>query len=279
MTHATRPVGIPQAFRRLPWPSGTWLDCRSKEDYLCADRKKTVLTFRWFDRSWVRCGSVPVSVAVAGRFSRKGDEMTETLKVPQPARRRRGVTLIEAVLYIAVALALIVGGLIFYQQASFASRVNRFASTASSLVSEARAIAAGSGNADTLLVPGAMENVLIAQASVPVSELDVTQPLGQRIRHPWGSFVTLGLQRTGGYTYLNFYMDSIPLEVCTRLAWFDGTGRGMFSTNINGINPRDDAGGSSGDILANDRSGASCRASDVNGNGKVSVSISHRMTD
>ncbi|MFO0514601.1 MAG: hypothetical protein ACK5YF_06575 [Rhodobacterales bacterium] len=33
--------------------------------------------------------------------------------MPQPARRRRGVALIEAVLYIAVALALIVGGLFF----------------------------------------------------------------------------------------------------------------------------------------------------------------------
>lgn len=34
---------------------------------------------------------------------------------------RRGVTLIEAVLYIAVALGLIVGGLVFYQQASRAA--------------------------------------------------------------------------------------------------------------------------------------------------------------
>ncbi len=37
-----------------------------------------------------------------------------------PAVRRRAVTLIEAVLFIAVALAVIVGGLAFYQQASIA---------------------------------------------------------------------------------------------------------------------------------------------------------------
>ncbi len=40
------------------------------------------------------------------------------------AARRRGVTLIEAVLYISIALALIVGGLVFFQQASLAQRTN-----------------------------------------------------------------------------------------------------------------------------------------------------------
>jgi hypothetical protein len=37
-----------------------------------------------------------------------------------PLRRNRAVTLIEAVLYISIALALIVGGLVFFQQASTA---------------------------------------------------------------------------------------------------------------------------------------------------------------
>ena len=37
---------------------------------------------------------------------------------------RRGVTLIEAVLFISIALGLIVGGLVFFQQASLAARTN-----------------------------------------------------------------------------------------------------------------------------------------------------------
>jgi hypothetical protein len=41
-----------------------------------------------------------------------------------PLRRNRAVTLIEAVLYISIALALIVGGLVFFQQASTAQKTN-----------------------------------------------------------------------------------------------------------------------------------------------------------
>ncbi|MCA3438753.1 MAG: hypothetical protein INF50_00170 [Rhodobacter sp.] len=41
-------------------------------------------------------------LVTAGRFMRIGDEVTVNLKVPQPARRRRGVTVIEAVLYIVI---------------------------------------------------------------------------------------------------------------------------------------------------------------------------------
>ncbi len=66
----------------------------------------------------------PLPMPDAGRGARKGDKVTGNLKVAQPAKRLRGVTLIEAVLYIAISLALIVGGLVFYQQSAFASRMN-----------------------------------------------------------------------------------------------------------------------------------------------------------
>jgi hypothetical protein len=221
---------------------------------------------------------VPVAVAVAGRFSRKGDEMTETLKVPQPARRRRGVTLIEAVLYIAVALALIVGGLVFYQQASMASRVNRFTSTASSLISESRLLAVQTEGLS--MPPGTLENVLIAQASVPVSDLDVTKPLGERIRHPWGSFFGMSIQDAGVINYLTLATFSIPVSACARLAWFDGTGRGIFATNIASVTAEDDVSGSMQmSINPNDRSGAVCRSSDLDGNGRVNFRMWLELRD
>lgn len=55
-------------------------------------------------------------------------------------RRKRAVTLIEAVLYISVALALIVGGLVFYQQASTAGKTNAFIRQISALIVEASTI-------------------------------------------------------------------------------------------------------------------------------------------
>ena len=39
-------------------------------------------------------------------------------------KRYRGVTLIESVLFIVIALAVFVGGLVFFQQASESTRVN-----------------------------------------------------------------------------------------------------------------------------------------------------------
>lgn len=53
---------------------------------------------------------------------------------------RRGVTLIEAVLFIAVALGLIVGGLVFYQQATLAARVNEQTRLFSSMYAEVNAL-------------------------------------------------------------------------------------------------------------------------------------------
>ncbi len=204
--------------------------------------------------------------------------MTGTLKVPQPARRRRGVTLIEAVLYIAVALALIVGGLVFYQQASMASRVNRFTSTVSSLVSESRVLAVQ--NEGWSAAPGTLEDVLIAQGSVPVSDLDVTKPLGERIRHPWGSFIGMSIQDSGAINYLTLATYSIPVSACARLAWFDGTGRGIFATNIASVTAEDDVSVSMQmNIDPNDRSGAVCRSGDLDGNGKVNFRMSLQLRD
>ncbi|MFN7599100.1 MAG: hypothetical protein ACK5PT_20670 [Cereibacter sp.] len=222
-----------------------------------------------------------VPVAVAGCFARKGDEVTWTLKVAQPAKRRRGVTLIEAVLYISVALALIVGGLVFYQQASMASRVNRVASTASSLISESRVLAVQ--NEGLWMVPGTLETVLIAQGSVPVSELDLTKPLGQRIRHPWDSNMLLDFFDAGAITYLAYRMNSIPVGACARLAWLDGAGRGMFATNITGVAVSDDVssgpGAMSASILPNDMSGAVCRSRDLDGNGRVNTYMWLQLRD
>jgi len=56
----------------------------------------------------------------------------------------RGVTLIEAVLFISVALGLIIGGLVFYRQADMNARVGRQANVLTGLLVEARAIAMAS---------------------------------------------------------------------------------------------------------------------------------------
>ncbi len=202
--------------------------------------------------------------------------MTPTPDSMRRPLRRRGVTLIEAVLYIAVALALIVGGLVFYQQASTASRVNRLASTASSLISESRALALG--NPGLFTTPGSLETILITQGSVPMSELDMTKPVGERIRHPWDSNIVLSLTELGGVTYVTFRMNSIPVAACSRLAWVDGTGRGMFSDGIYGVAVSDNVSpATSISVFPNDRSGAVCSGRDLNADGRVNTFMWHRF--
>jgi stage V sporulation protein SpoVS len=221
-----------------------------------------------------------VPMLAPGCAALKGDEVTGNIKVPQPARRRRGVTLIEAVLYIAVSLALIVGGLVFYQQASMASRVNRLAGTMTSLISEARALAVQTSGLG--FVPGTLETVLITQGSVPASALDVTRPVGQRIRHPWDSNVLLDFFDLGGDTAVTLRMNSIPVEACTRLAWVDGAGRGMFATRMTGVAVSDDpitGMATSVSIFPDDRSGAVCRSRDLDGNGRVNTFMWFRLGD
>ena len=58
-------------------------------------------------------------------------------------RRNRAVTLIEAVLYISIALALIVGGLVFFQQASTAARTSAMVRHVSAIVAETRVLMKG----------------------------------------------------------------------------------------------------------------------------------------
>ena len=77
-----------------------------------------------------------------GRIRLK-DYIISLLGPPVSARARRGVTLIEAVLFIALALGLIVGGLVFYQQASRAARVNEQVRLFSSMFTEVQALLRG----------------------------------------------------------------------------------------------------------------------------------------
>ena len=176
-----------------------------------------------------------VPVAVAGCFARKGDEVTGNLKVPQPARRRRGVTLIEAVLYIAIALALIVGGLVFYQQASTASRMNATVSMVSSLISETQAVAAESR---VLPAYAAFSGYLVTRGAVPSAWLDTSKPADEQIRNPWGGLVQVWpgfiTGPSGGAFQVQVFLTDLPLQICTRLLASNTVGRNIVMHGYNG---------------------------------------------
>ena len=148
---------------------------------------------------------------------------------------RRGVTLIEAVLFISVALGLIVGGLVFYQQAALAARTNAFIRQLAALVVETRVLYRGIGISDTfdesdLLSSGIdggvrIDDVLVAMGAVPS---DTIVPVrgstalmpGSRLIHPWGGELSVmvgGLQTYSGGNMLQITALALPRAACMRL--------------------------------------------------------------
>ncbi len=209
-------------------------------------------------------------------------------KVPQPAKRRRGVTLIEAVLYISVALALIVGGLVFYQQAAFQSRMNSVVRTYSALIAEARTVT-GEGFSIEGDAGVHFENLLYARGAVPAELWDATKPSGERLRLPFPNMsATLGvLLAADGTSTIVLFQQNMPVNLCSRLfvvsrrdtRYANGAfGTALFSDEV--------FGGPSvlhffdfSPSISLAQAGTYCRSADANGNGLVTTQIIFRTSD
>ena len=186
--------------------------------------------------------------------------------------RSRGVTLIEAVLYISIALALIIGGLVFYQQASLAARVSQQIRVVSSIVSESRAmftdpsslvslpsITVSSVEQMALMTGARLDTILISAGSI-APDVILNPPRGSGpftiyLENEWGG----GIYVVGGRTPDNqlslvIALGSIPRAACTRLAWSGPDGQGAVSDGIRAVGFSTAAGGSFFGLPQNDLS-------------------------
>lgn len=166
-------------------------------------------------------------------------------------RARRGVTLIEAVLFISIALGLIVGGLVFFQQASLAARTNDAVRGISAIASETRAAYRTQDD-----FSGVSADVLIASGAVPSSQIiadadTVTAGNQPGIVNEWNQPVTIGASAanlgtpfTGATvaasTYFTITYENVPAAACTRLATASD-GAGPIGPGIVAIRVRDAA--------------------------------------
>ena len=132
---------------------------------------------------------------------------------PTALRRHRAVTLIEAVLYISIALALIVGGLVFFQQASTAAKTSATVRQLSATLAEARVYLQG--------MPVTVEShdvtpVLISAGAVPqdmvTSPTTLSNPFGGTTRF----YTVMGGFGAGG-RLINIRLTDVPQRVCVRL--------------------------------------------------------------
>jgi type II secretory pathway pseudopilin PulG len=163
------------------------------------------------------------------------NEMTSTSTLARAARlgstRKRGVTLIEAVLYISIALALIVGGLVFFQQASLAQRTNSAVRNISAIASETRGL-----YQQQTSFTGFDQSALINAGAVPTSLIS-----GSNLVNEWGGTILAGpnavltapaLAAGEGFTVT---YPSLPTAACVRLTTTDASGTGRVGSGIRSI--------------------------------------------
>jgi len=135
-----------------------------------------------------------------------------------PRRRNRAVTLIEAVLYISIALALIVGGLVFFQQASNAAKTSAMVRQFSAILAEARVQIKGVPL--KIGTPFYLNNFMIAAGAVPPDMVtSETDPwAGQLLSNPFGgTTMIVGNTTAANGATIQIVSSNVPQGVCARL--------------------------------------------------------------
>lgn len=147
--------------------------------------------------------------------------------------RKRGVTLIEAVLYISIALALIVGGLVFFQQASLAQRTNGAVRNISAIASEVRALWSQENTFN-----GVTDVALIRAGAVPSSLVD-SSVTPNVLRNEWAAVIGIAASPVQGSlaagTGFTVRYNNVPEAACVRLTSADVTGSGRVGSGIRSV--------------------------------------------
>ena len=143
-----------------------------------------------------------------------------------PPQWERGATLIEAVLFTVIALGLITGGVVFFEQASISAQTNSTIRLIASLQSQVRSLhqsQADFGTAD-------MTTLLITTNAVPSSLQRDTDSDGtaDTIVNNMGGKVTV----TGATSRFTFKAEDIPVGICSRIVPFNDLGYGPAGTGI-----------------------------------------------
>ena len=165
----------------------------------------------------------------------------------------RGATLIEAVLFTVVALGLVTGGVVMYEQASNSSRNNEIIRMIAALQSQVRALhqsQAGFGTAD-------MADLLIASNAVPSSLQTDTDDDGDNdaIISPFGGDVTV----TGATENFTIEVEEVPVGICSRILACDAAGNGTIGTGIVSVTDGTDT---DSDGMTTDQAATFCTAND-----------------
>lgn len=145
---------------------------------------------------------------------------------PPPRLDERGATLIEAVLFTVIALGLVIGGIVFFEQASMSARTNEAVRMMASLQSQVRALFQSQPNFGTANIG----DLLISANAVPSAMQNDADNDGTNdsLVNAFGGDVTV----TGATDQFEIELTDVPVNVCTRMAPFDELGNGVIGTGI-----------------------------------------------
>lgn len=138
----------------------------------------------------------------------------------------RGATLIEAVLFTVIALGIVSGGVLLYEQATRSARTNETVRMLTSLQSQTRALFQTQSNFGT----SSINTALIVSNAIPSAFQRDTNNDGDNdaLVSPFGSSIAV----TGVTNNFTIAVNKVPVDICTRVVGFDSIGNGIAGTGI-----------------------------------------------
>lgn len=136
------------------------------------------------------------------------------------AARQRGVTLIEGLLFIVLALSFVISGIVLFQNAQLSNRVTETTRGLVSISSEVRAIHQNSDSFGT----ESLDSLLLDAGAVPNNFID-----GTNIRH---LFNNGALEVTGVSQQFTITLQDVPQAACIRLSVANANGQGPAGTGV-----------------------------------------------
>lgn len=143
-----------------------------------------------------------------------------TLLLFEPGRQR-GISLIEGILYLVLAISVVVGGIVVFQNAQLSNRVTETARGLVAISSETRALHQNARQFEEADLTAAVVNA----GAVPSNFLN---PAGDQINHPWGGLVTI----EGDDQQFLIALTDVPSDACVRLTPVDARGQGVAGVGI-----------------------------------------------
>ena len=138
---------------------------------------------------------------------------------------KRGITFVQSVLFATIALSLITGGAIFFEQASLASRINDTQRITTSLQSEMRGLFNRDGLLSQMEDGATLTKTVITAGGAPSSAVS-----GDDLVNPWDGGIAITAEN-GGREF-RITMTNIPDFACARIIPLDKTGSGPAGTGV-----------------------------------------------